>query len=270
MLAHPTQGWQAGRVVIVTGGSRGTGRAVALALARAGDAVVVDYAHDQRAADGVVDEILRAGGTAMAVRADVGDALDVARLFAETAEGFGGVDLVVHAAGPPSALVRQEAGPAAMLSFAGCWRADIPADVAALVSWLVGRRPSHEMFVVLPVSDVDRAKRFYRDLGWQLDADMVRGEGFRVVRLTPPGAQASIIFGTGVTSCEPGSVEGLILSVGDVAAARASLIARGADVRAVFTGDSHAAWISFTDPDGNGWLLEETDRPAGGVPRDGP
>ena len=85
-----------------------------------------------------------------------------------------------------------------------------------------------------------------------------------------PRAEASIIFGTGITACEPGSVDGLILSVGDVAAAHAGLLARGADVRAVYTDDFHAPWVSFTDPDGNGWLLEETDRPAGGVARDGP
>jgi 3-oxoacyl-[acyl-carrier protein] reductase len=87
------------RVAIVTGGSRGIGRAVAHQLARRHYAVVVDYAHDQRAGDRAVDEVLAAGGTALAVRADVADELDVERLFAESTEAFGGVDVVVHAAG---------------------------------------------------------------------------------------------------------------------------------------------------------------------------
>ena len=89
--------------------------------------------------------------------------------------------------------------------------------------------------VVLPVSDVDRAKRFYQGLGWRLDADVTpTGEDFRVVQLTPPGSRASIIFGAGVTSAAPGSLDGLILSVYDLDAARAELIARGVDVSEVF------------------------------------
>jgi 3-oxoacyl-[acyl-carrier protein] reductase len=97
------------RVAIVTGGSRGVGRRVARRLARSGYAVVVGYAHDQRAADAAVAEILAAGGAAVAVRADVTDEIDVERLFAETIEAFGGVDLVVHAAAPSRTLVAAEA-----------------------------------------------------------------------------------------------------------------------------------------------------------------
>jgi len=132
--------------------------------------------------------------------------------------------------------------------------------------------------VVLPVSDVDRAKRFYQDLGWRLDADLARGDDFRVVQLTPPGSQASIIFGTGITAAAPGSVEGLLLSVYDLDATRAELIGRGADVSDAFhdeggvfhhagtqgrvpgpdpAGRSYSTWASFSDPDGNGWLLQE-------------
>jgi 3-oxoacyl-[acyl-carrier protein] reductase len=97
------------RVAIVTGGSRGVGRQVARRLARRGYAVVVGYANDQRDADRTVDEILAAGGCAVAVRADVTDLLDVERLFAETVEAFGGVDLVVHAAPRPGTLVEAAA-----------------------------------------------------------------------------------------------------------------------------------------------------------------
>lgn len=97
------------RVAIVTGGSRGVGRQVARRLARRGYAVVVAYAHDQRDADAVVDEILAARGSGVAIRADVTDALDVERLFGETIEAFGGVDLVVHAAPQPRRLLEAEA-----------------------------------------------------------------------------------------------------------------------------------------------------------------
>jgi 3-oxoacyl-[acyl-carrier protein] reductase len=93
------------RVAIVTGGSRGVGRRIARRLARSGYAVVVGYAHDQRAADAAVAEILAAGGAAVAVRADVTDEIDVDRLFAETVEAFGAVDLVVHAAPHPRTVV---------------------------------------------------------------------------------------------------------------------------------------------------------------------
>ena len=88
--------------------------------------------------------------------------------------------------------------------------------------------------VVIPVSDVDRAKRFYDGLGWRLDADVSRGDGFRVVQFTPPGSPCSIIFGTGVTSAAAGSAQGLHLIVSDIEAARAELVDRGVDVSDVF------------------------------------
>src|SRR3954453_7038510 len=96
--------------------------------------------------------------------------------------------------------------------------------------------------VLLPVSDVDRAKRFYESLGWRLDADLPVGDDFRVVQLTPPGSEASVIFGDGITSAEPGSVEALQLTVFDIDAARVDLTGRGVEV---------------SDPDGNGWLLQD-------------
>jgi catechol 2,3-dioxygenase-like lactoylglutathione lyase family enzyme len=132
--------------------------------------------------------------------------------------------------------------------------------------------------VVVPVSDVDRAKRFYEGLGWRLDADLAVDHGYRVVQLTPPGSACSIIFGEGVTSAPPGSSDGLQLTVYDIDEARAGLIARGVDVSELFhdaTGIFHHAgtegrlngpapdhadygsFLSFSDPDGNGWLLQE-------------
>jgi predicted enzyme related to lactoylglutathione lyase len=132
--------------------------------------------------------------------------------------------------------------------------------------------------VVVPVSDVDRAKGFYASLGWRLDADLAVDDGYRVVQLTPPGSGCSIIFGTGVTAAPPGSCSGLQLSVADIDAARADLVARGVDVSEPFhdaTGIFHHAgteervsgpapghadygsFLAFSDPDGNGWLLQE-------------
>ena len=131
--------------------------------------------------------------------------------------------------------------------------------------------------VVIPVTDVDRATRFYANLGWRVDADFVNGEDWRVVQVTPPGSPCSIIFGKGVTSAVPGSVQGLFLVVDDVDAARAELRSHGADVSDVFHFDgglavtgtkgrargrdpedhSYRTWASFSDPDGNGWLLQE-------------
>jgi catechol 2,3-dioxygenase-like lactoylglutathione lyase family enzyme len=132
--------------------------------------------------------------------------------------------------------------------------------------------------VVLPVSDVDRAKRFYEGLGWRLDADFSKSADFRVLQLTPPGSQASIIFGKGVTAGVPGSVQDLMLVVSDINAARAELVKRGVAVSEVFhdrdgvfheagtkgrvpgpdpEGRSYRSWVSFNDPDGNGWLLQE-------------
>jgi catechol 2,3-dioxygenase-like lactoylglutathione lyase family enzyme len=132
--------------------------------------------------------------------------------------------------------------------------------------------------VVVPVSDVDKAKDFYQGLGWRLDADFANGEDFRVVQLTPPGSQCSIIFGTGITSAAPGSADGLQLTVTDIDAARDELVSHGADVSEVFHDaggvfhhagtqgrvsgpapkrQSYGSFASFSDPDGNGWLLQE-------------
>jgi catechol 2,3-dioxygenase-like lactoylglutathione lyase family enzyme len=123
--------------------------------------------------------------------------------------------------------------------------------------------------VGVPVADVDRAKAFYRRLGWRLDADIVAGASFRVVQFTPPGSACSIHFGIGITSLAPGSADRLILVVSDLEGARAQLIARGADVSEVFhleggpvpgpdpQGRSYFSYASFNDPDGNRWLLQE-------------
>lgn len=126
--------------------------------------------------------------------------------------------------------------------------------------------------VVIPVSDVDRAKRFYGGLGWRFDADFARGDEFRVVQFTPPGSPCSIHFGRGVTSAVPGSAPGLYLVVSDIEAARADLVARGVEVGEVFhraaPGEaplsgpdperrSYASFATFSDPDGNSWLIQE-------------
>jgi catechol 2,3-dioxygenase-like lactoylglutathione lyase family enzyme len=132
--------------------------------------------------------------------------------------------------------------------------------------------------VVLPVADVDRAKNFYKALGWREDADYAAGADFRVVQLTPPGSACSVIFGTGVTSAAPGSAQGLHLVVTDIDAARAELESRGAEVSELFhdaggifhhagtegraagpapNHQSYGSFASFGDPDGNGWLLQE-------------
>jgi catechol 2,3-dioxygenase-like lactoylglutathione lyase family enzyme len=131
--------------------------------------------------------------------------------------------------------------------------------------------------VVLGVSDVDRAKAFYGNLGWRLDADFATGN-FRVVQLTPHNSEASIIFGKGITTAKPGSIDGLVLAVNDIEAARNELIAHGVDVSEVFhyaggpfnnavenprvagrdpEGRSYYSFASLKDPDGNGWLLQE-------------
>jgi catechol 2,3-dioxygenase-like lactoylglutathione lyase family enzyme len=126
--------------------------------------------------------------------------------------------------------------------------------------------------VVIPVSDVDRAKRFYGDLGWRLDADFVVGDEFRGVQFTPPGSPASIHFGKGIPSAAPGSANGLYLVVSDIQAARADLVGRGVEVSEVFhragpgkpaiSGPdperrSYFTYATFNDPDGNEWLLQE-------------
>src|SRR3954447_23099503 len=95
--------------------------------------------------------------------------------------------------------------------------------------------------VVIPVSDVDRAKRFYGDLGWRLDADFAAGDDYRVIQFTPPGSGASVIFGNNVTAAAPGSAQGLYLIVSDIQAARDELLRRGIEVSEVFhAGDAHA------------------------------
>jgi len=134
--------------------------------------------------------------------------------------------------------------------------------------------------VVIPVSDADRAKQFYRGLGWRLDADFPFDNGFRVVQFTPPGSGCSIQFGTNITSAAPGSAQGLYLIVSDIQAARDELAAHGAEVSEVFHAgtpgaqfqaddaigrlsgrapgdDSYKAFATFRDRDGNGWLLQE-------------
>jgi catechol 2,3-dioxygenase-like lactoylglutathione lyase family enzyme len=134
--------------------------------------------------------------------------------------------------------------------------------------------------VVVPVSDVDRAKKFYASLGWRLDADFPFDNGFRVVQFTPPGSGCSVQFGANMTPAAPGSAHGLYLVVTDIEAARDELVARGAEVSEVFhaakpgaqfqTGDvsgrvsgpapgraTYSSFATFRDPDGNGWLLQE-------------
>ena len=137
--------------------------------------------------------------------------------------------------------------------------------------------------VVIPVSDVDRAKRFYGGLGWRLDADYAAGDDFRVIQFTPPGSGCSVIFGTNVTAAAPGSAQGLYLIVSDIETAREALLSRGVkisevfhDASGVYTGTdepylfgrlrvggldperrSYRSYASFSDPDGNGWLFQE-------------
>lgn len=126
--------------------------------------------------------------------------------------------------------------------------------------------------VVIPVSDVDRAKQFYTSLGWRLDADFVVGDAFRGVQFTPPGSPTSIHFGKGITSAAPGTAQGLFLVVSDIVAARAELIERGATVSEIFhragpgqpavngphpTRQTYSSFATLSDPDGNTWLLQE-------------
>jgi predicted enzyme related to lactoylglutathione lyase len=123
--------------------------------------------------------------------------------------------------------------------------------------------------VTLPVSDVERAKRFYQGLGWRLDADISHGDDFRVVQFTPPHSECSIHIGKGLTTAEPGSCKRMLLAVDDIAAAREELISRGAEVSEVFhlaggqvpgpdpERRSYQSYATFSDPDGNGWFLQE-------------
>ena len=137
--------------------------------------------------------------------------------------------------------------------------------------------------LVIPVSDVDRAKEFYVRLGWRLDADFASGDDWRAVQFTPPGSGCSVIFGKNVTQAAPGSAQGLHLIVSDIEAARDELLRRGVKASEVFHGGgsvyagpdepylfgrlrvsgpdpehrSYRSYVSFSDPDGNGWLLQE-------------
>ncbi len=137
--------------------------------------------------------------------------------------------------------------------------------------------------VVIPVSDVERAKRFYGGLDWRLDAEFAAGDDFHVIQFTPPGSGCSVIFGKNVTAAAPGSAQGLYLIVSDIEAARDELLGRGVEISEVFhdASDVHAgtdepylfgrvrvsgldpehrsyrSYASFSDPDGNGWLLQE-------------
>ena len=132
--------------------------------------------------------------------------------------------------------------------------------------------------VVLPVSDVDRAKAFYTGLGWRLDADFATGPDFRVIQVTPTGSACSVIFGTNVTSAAPGSAEGMQLVTDDIEAALAELAGHGVEVSEVFHDAggvfhhggtagradgpaperaTYGSWVSFSDPDGNLWFVQE-------------
>ena len=151
--------------------------------------------------------------------------------------------------------------------------------------------------VIIPVSDFDRAKRFYSNLGWRLDAEFAKGDDYRVIQFTPPGSGCSIIFGKNVTAAAPGSAQGLYLIVSNIEAARDELLGRGVKVSEVFHGAGDAftgpdepylfgrvrvsgpdpehrtyrSFASFSDPDGNGWLLQEvTARLPGRVAADVP
>jgi catechol 2,3-dioxygenase-like lactoylglutathione lyase family enzyme len=128
--------------------------------------------------------------------------------------------------------------------------------------------------VVIPVSDVDRAKAFYEQAGFRLDVDHDASESFRVVQLTPPGSACSITIGRGVHPGQPGSYQGLHLVVTDIEAARAFLVERGIDVSEPFhfgvesqtpglhpERSNYGTYLSFSDPDGNGWLVQEVPNP---------
>ena len=167
---------------------------------------------------------------------------------------------------------------------------EIDRDAAAKPSNMSANKPSTSPsidqrleVIVIPVSDVDRAKAFYARLGWRLDADFASGDDWRVIQFTPPGSACSVIFGRNVTAAAPGSARGLYLIVSDLEAARTDLLDRGVEVSAPFhgAGDAHAgtdepylsgsvrvsgadpkrgsygSYASFSDPDGNGWLFQE-------------
>ena len=132
--------------------------------------------------------------------------------------------------------------------------------------------------LVVPVSDVDRAKEFYDQLGFRLDIDYIASDSFRVAQFTPPGSEASIIIGTGITTAAPGSLQGLHAVVSDIEEAREDLVTRGIDVSEIFHDEGgifhhagtqgrlagphpdradYGSFLSFSDPDGNGWIIQE-------------
>ena len=144
----------------------------------------------------------------------------------------------------------------------------------------VGEADKKLEVVVIPVADADRAKEFYGRLGWRLDADLARGDDFRIVQFTPPGSDCSIQFGTNITPAAPGSAQSLYLVVSDIQAARDELVSLGVEVSEVFhegapgarfhhngsagrvsghapEHGSYGSFVSFSDPDGNGWLYQE-------------
>jgi catechol 2,3-dioxygenase-like lactoylglutathione lyase family enzyme len=158
-----------------------------------------------------------------------------------------------------------------------------PARESATKDASVARVATKLEVIVIPVSDVDRAKEFYTKLGWRLDGDFVHGEDWRAIQFTPPGSGCSVIFGKNVTSAAPGSAQGLYLIVSDLEAARDELLGRGVEVSEVFHGGNNVyagpddpylfgrvrvsgpdpehrtyrSYASFKDPDGNGWLFQE-------------
>ncbi len=142
--------------------------------------------------------------------------------------------------------------------------------------------------IALPVSDVDRAKRFYSKPGWRLDLDYSAEDDFRVIQFTPPGSGCSVIFGRNVTAVAPGSIQGLLLVVSDIVATRNELLRRGIEIGELFHDAggvfhhagmerrlpgpnpqrrSYASFASFSDPDGNGWLLQEVTARLPGDPK---
>ena len=145
---------------------------------------------------------------------------------------------------------------------------DVSSDTSAQTSE-AGTADMKLEVVTVPVSDVDRAKRFYQGLGWRLDADLTAGDAFRVVQFTPTRSVCSVSFGKGLTTGKPGSVQRLLLAVSDINAARTDLVDRGVEVSEVFhlaggpvpgedpEGRSYQSYASFSDPDGNEWLLQE-------------
>jgi catechol 2,3-dioxygenase-like lactoylglutathione lyase family enzyme len=156
-------------------------------------------------------------------------------------------------------------------------------EVLSKAATSVARVDTKLEIVVIPVSDIDRAKEFYSGLGWRLDADYDNGSDFRIIQFTPPGSGCSVIFGRNVTGAAPGSAQGLYLIVSDIAAARNDLLRRGVKIGEVFHGAggvyagpdepylfgrirvngpdpehrSYSSFASFSDPDGNGWLFQE-------------